>query len=264
MVDLVGGRIVHRITGLHEPQGVGYAPKADLVFIANAGDGTVRIFQGADYAPAGTVPLGSDADDVRINPRDGSVVVGYGDGGLAIIDPVRRAMVEDIRLPAHPEGFEIDPILSRVFVNVPGARQIAVADLSLHRIIDSWRFPDARADFPMALDAASGLLATGFRIPPRLTLLDSKTGAVRHQAKACGDADDVFFDDRRQCIYLSCGSGEIDSFELGVAARMLPVVRTAPGARTSLFVPELDRLFVAKRDDGPGHGAAILVFRPAD
>lgn len=265
VVDLVEGKIVHRITGLREPQGIGYAEAADLIFIANAGDGTVRIFQGADFASAGTVPLGSDADDVRIDPRDGSVVVGYGDGGLAVIDPGRRRQLEDIQLPAHPEGFEIDSVRGRAFVNVPDARQIAVVDLGRHRIVDAWRLPDARANFPMALDVASGLLAAGFRSPPRLILLDSMTGAIRRQANACGDADDVFFDDRRHRVYLSCGSGEIDSFQLGRAGiRMLPAVRTAPGARTSLFVPQLDRLFVAKREDGPGQGAALLVFRPSD
>jgi hypothetical protein len=38
-------------------------------------------------------------------------------------------------------------------------------------------------------------------------------------------------------------------------------VPTAPGARTSLFVPELDRLYVAA-PAGRGRGAAVLVMRP--
>jgi hypothetical protein len=37
---------------------------------------------------------------------------------------------------------------------------------------------------------------------------------------------------------------------------------TNSGARTSLFVPELDRLFVARRAGLLGSTAAILVFRP--
>jgi hypothetical protein len=46
-------------------------------------------------------------------------------------------------------------------------------------------------------------------------------------------------------------------------ARHFGRIRTAPGARTSLFVPELDRLFVARRAGPAGQEAAILVFRPA-
>jgi hypothetical protein len=44
--------------------------------------------------------------------------------------------------------------------------------------------------------------------------------------------------------------------------RRLARVPTVPGARTSLFVPELDRLFVAARA-APNEPAAIWVFRPA-
>jgi hypothetical protein len=43
-----------------------------------------------------------------------------------------------------------------------------------------------------------------------------------------------------------------------------PLIKTASGARTSLFVPKPDRLFVAARAGffGLGSDAAILVFRP--
>jgi hypothetical protein len=44
--------------------------------------------------------------------------------------------------------------------------------------------------------------------------------------------------------------------------RPLARVKTSSGARTSLFVPELDRLFVAARAGVSGSHAAILVLRP--
>ena len=40
-------------------------------------------------------------------------------------------------------------------------------------------------------------------------------------------------------------------------------VETSTGVRTGLFVPELDRLFVASRSPSPGAGAKVLVFRPS-
>ena len=45
VVDLAAGRAVHRISGLREPQGIGYAPAADVIAVANAGDGSVRSLQ---------------------------------------------------------------------------------------------------------------------------------------------------------------------------------------------------------------------------
>jgi hypothetical protein len=57
VIDLASGKAAHRIQGLKEPQGIGYAPKADVIAIANAGDGSVRLFRGTDFAPLGTVAL---------------------------------------------------------------------------------------------------------------------------------------------------------------------------------------------------------------
>ena len=38
-----------------------------VIAIANAGDGSVRLFRGADFAPLGTVALGDDADNIKLN-----------------------------------------------------------------------------------------------------------------------------------------------------------------------------------------------------
>ena len=105
-IDLEAGRVIHRISGLKEPQGVGYAPTPDILAIANGGDGSVRLFHGANLAAAGMVALGDDADNVRFDPASGDFVVGYGSGGLAVIDPVRGAVLSRIRLPAHRKAFK--------------------------------------------------------------------------------------------------------------------------------------------------------------
>ena len=152
VVDLVGRKVTARISSLKEPQGVGYSEKADLVVVASAGDGTVRFYRGEDMAPAGVLSLGDDADNVRVDPRNGSVVVGYGNGGLAVIDPMTLARTADIRLPGHPEGFQIEPTNGRAYVNVPNAQQITVIDLGTGRTESAWRVPSVRSNFPMAFN----------------------------------------------------------------------------------------------------------------
>ncbi len=265
VVDLAGRKVIARIGGLKEPQGVGYSPKADLVIVASAGDGSVRFYRGEDMAPAGVLQLGDDADNVRIDARSGNLVVGYGKGSLAVIDPMTRAKVADLPLPGHPEGFQLDPATGRAFVNVPDARQIAVVDLGSGRASGKWQVPGAHSNFPMAYAPGAHLVATVFRNPPELVLLDVGTGALTATLPACGDADDVFFDDRRQRIYVSCGSGEVDTWRRdGAAYQRMPPTKTDGGARTSLFVPELDRLFVAQRAGLLGSRGAILVLRPQE
>src|SRR5260370_21942988 len=77
VVDLTQGALFKRISGLREPQGVAYAPKADLIYVANAGDGSVDIFKAADLTPANKVDLGGDPDNIRADGPD-RMIAGYG------------------------------------------------------------------------------------------------------------------------------------------------------------------------------------------
>jgi hypothetical protein len=266
IIDLRSGKAVHRIAGLREPQGIGYAPGSDMIAIASAADGSVRLLRAGDFAQVATIGLGEDADNVRLDPQTGHLLVGYGTGGLAVIDSANRTIVSRTILPAHPEGFQLDPLARRAYINLPDAREIAVVDLRAGKLVTAWRVPPSlRANFPMARADTDGMLATVFRNPPRLVLLNPQTGAEQARLPTCGDADDVFFDSRRHRIYISCGDGTVDVLRneplvYGLVSR----VKTSSGARTSLFVPELDRLFIAARAGyfGFGSDAAILVYRP--
>jgi DNA-binding beta-propeller fold protein YncE len=263
VLDLATATVIHRVEGLREPQGIGYAPAPDVLAVASAGDGSVRLFNGSDFAPARVVELGEDADNIRTDPRSGRFIVGYGSGGITTLDPSDGKLGARIALPAHPEGFQFDPVTHRVFVNIPNAHQIAVLDLDAGKQVATWRVPDLGSNFPMALDRDHGLASVVYRSPARLVLLDTSTGTVTAQMDTCGDADDVFFDAKRQRIYVSCGSGNVDTFTGdGRGYRFTARISTEGGARTSLFVPELDRLFVARRAGLLGSEAALLVFRP--
>jgi len=262
VVDLAAGKVLSSIAGLSEPQGVAYVPFADSVLIANAGDGSVHVLRGENLTPIGRIELGDDADNVRVDTARHRVLVGYGKGALAVIDPVSLSKIADIRLKAHPEGFQIDDTGTQVFVNVPDAREISVVDVATGST-GSLATQGAGSNFPMAIDGDAHRCLVVFRSPPTLMALSSQDGHVVAQAETCGDADDVFVDRKRRRVYVSCGQGVVDVLELVEAGyRRLARVPTVSGARTSLFVPELDRLFVAVRA-GSNEPAAIWVFRPA-
>jgi DNA-binding beta-propeller fold protein YncE len=262
VVDLAAGKVLRRITGLSEPQGVAYVPFSDSVFVANAGDGSVRVLRGEDLTPIGRIELSDDADNVRVDTARKRVFVGYGKGALAVIDPVSLSKTADISLKGHPEGFQIDETGTQVFVNVPDAREISVVDLAT-RSTGSLPTQGAGSNFPMAIDGEAHRFLVVFRSPPSLLALSSQDGHVAAKVDTCGDADDVFVDHKRRRVYVSCGEGVVDVLESVEAGyRRLARVPTVPGARTSLLVPELDRFFVAVRA-GSSEPAAIWVFRPA-
>jgi hypothetical protein len=261
VVDLAVGKVLRRITGMSEPQGVAYVPFADSVFVANAGDGSVHVLRGDDLAPIGRIELGEDADNVRVDTGRNRVLVGYGNGALAVIDPATRTKAADIRLKGHPESFQIDETGTKVFVNVPDARDVEVADLA-SRANRSLPTHGAGSNFPMAIDRDAHRVLIVFRSPPTLMALSSQDGRIITKIETCGDADDVFVDAKRHHVYVSCGEGVVDVLDqLEAEYRRLARVPTVSGARTSLFVPELDRLFVAVRARS-GEPAAIWVFRP--
>jgi hypothetical protein len=277
---------MHRISGLREPQGVAFVPAADVLLVANAGDGTVERYRGADLVPLGRTLLGADADNLRPDPAGGGLVwVGHGGaghgaagarGGLTALDAATgRQAGPTIPLPAHPESFQIETTGPRVFANVPGeGGSIAVIDRATRQQVASWAVPGVRANFPMALDEPGGRLFVGFRGPPTLGVLDLDNGAVLARRPLCGDVDDLFLDARRRRLYAICGEGVVETFsdpggsdpggaqaEAARIPRHLARLPTAVGARTGLFVPELDRLFVAVRA-APGEPAAVWVLRP--
>lgn len=102
-VDLEAGKVIGRIAGLGEPQGVAWLPATHELVVA-CGDGSVRFYD-TELHERARIALEDDADNVRVDPRNGHVIVGYGKGGLATIDPVRHTVLARLALPGHPEGF---------------------------------------------------------------------------------------------------------------------------------------------------------------
>ena len=205
VIDLVNRKSIRTITGLKEPQGVGYEPSTDTLYVANAGDGSVRMFEGSDYKPTRRIELGSDADNIRVDAAAKQVFIGYGSGALAVIDPSTRSKVGDVPLKAHPESFQIDPDTRQIFVNLPDARGIAVVDGVAQKQIGNWPLTDRGANFPMALDHARRQVLVIFRAPAELGVFSMTDGKSVSTTEVCGDADDLFVDARRNRIYVSCG-----------------------------------------------------------
>lgn len=261
VVDLAHHVVLRTLTGLHEPQGVGYESTTDTLYVANAGDGAVQLFQGAGLAPVGRIALGQDADNVRIDPGTHRVIVGYGSGALAVIDPVSRNKIGDIKLNGHPESFQIIADGNQGIVNVPDAHEIAAVNFAQGRQTASWLTEGLRANYPMTLDTAGSRVHVVFRHPATLAAFDARSGKKLFSIETCGDSDDVFFDSMRSRAYVSCGEGFIEV--LGVQAdhyvKEAKIV-TVGGARTALFVPELDRFFLAVRASGQ-EPAAIWIFK---
>jgi DNA-binding beta-propeller fold protein YncE len=264
VIDLAAGRVARTLTGFDEPQGVAYESRTQTLYVANGGDGSLRAFRGVEVTPLDSTQLGSDADNVRVDQESRQLYVGHGAGAIAVIDVASQRKSADIRLKAHPESFQLETGGSRIFVNVPDAREIAVVDRRTNKQIGAWPTGSLRANYPMTLDEKNQRALVIFRQPPTLAVFDTQTGAVLDQAETCGDADDVFIDTKRGYVYIACGEGFIDVFAVrGKGYVRSGRVKTIVGARTALYAADLDRLFLAARATS-NEPASIWIFRPSE
>ena len=260
VLDINGAKRLHTISGLHEPQGVLYVPGENRLFVANAKDGTCRIYDASSFELMKTIDYRDDADNIRFDASAKQVYVGYGSGALAVLD-LSGNKLGDIKLDAHPESFQLEKKGSRIFVNLPDSRKIAVVDRKKKAVVGHWETGGALANFPMALDEANHRLFAVCRLPAVLLVLDTDSGAVVAKIPTVGDSDDVFYDPTRKRIYASGGEGAIAVVKQTDSDHYQEIARspTVKGARTSLFVPELGRLFLAVRKQG-SDAAAIRVY----
>jgi chromate transporter len=251
IVDLNTKRLLRTVPGFREPQGIAYEPSTDSIYVADGGQGAVRVFRASDFAPVATIAVGADPDNVRVDGAAQRVYVGYGssNGALAVIDPVSHQKIADIPLKKHPESFQLEPGGDRIFVNVPDANEIAVVSRASKTQVASWPTGNLHANFPLTLDVAAGRAIAIFRHPARLASFDIDTGKMVATADACTDADDAFVDARHGRIYVICGEGYVEAYEIAAGDKYSRVGRlaTSAGSRTGLLIPERDRLAVAIR-----------------
>jgi len=262
VLDLRKGERIRSITGLGAPQGIVYIPELDRLFVANDKAGIFKIYDGKSFQQISELNFEDDADNVRYEDTTKRIYVGFGSGGIAIVNAQDGKQIGSIKLSGHPEAFELEKNGKRIFVNVPNSRHVAVIDREKGEVVTTWKTDLAFGNFPMALDEANHRLFVGCRLPSKLVVLNTESGDVVAKIDISGDPDDLFYDSKRHRIYAICGAGKIDIVEQTDPNMYtaLTKVNTADGARTGLFVSERDTLFVAVPHRG-SQQAEIRTYR---
>src|SRR6516164_7672522 len=93
IVNNFQGKHVKTIMGLDEPQGPLYIPEFDKLFVANAGNGVVNVYDAKTWDVRKSISLGdkSDTDNLRYDEATKRVFVGVV-GGIAMIEPQQKPM----------------------------------------------------------------------------------------------------------------------------------------------------------------------------
>ena len=265
IIDLATGKIAQSLSGLGKPHGLAWVAASGSLYVTDGALAELRVYKGKPLALAGTIKLSDDADDVVYDSADRLLFVGHGGGAdqakVAVVDTDHFVLISNLAVATHPEGLDLDPNNRRVFVNIADSSEVAVISSAAGSIMTHWRVSTAADNVPLAFDGDHQLLFVACRAPGTLVALDVVTGKEVASRPAAGKADDLFYDSALRRVYLISGTGEVDSFQVEDARTLRPleVLRTAPGAKTALFVPSQKLLYVGVPAIGAGP-AEIRVY----
>jgi DNA-binding beta-propeller fold protein YncE len=260
VLDTAKNRHLRSLPGFHEPQGVAVLADFNAIAIANGDTGTLQLIDAVTLQTRWTVPVGGDADNVRYDVAAKRLYVAAV-GGLFAVDPANGGSIRKIAIDGHPESFQLESTGTRVYANLPGllSSQIVAGDRQTMSVAGRWS-PGCGGNYPMALDEGTARMFVGCRRPATLATVDTRSGKVTASIETVGDTDDLFYDAVRRRLYVIGGEGFIDVLERdGDAIHRVSRVATRAGARTGLWVPALNRLYVAVPARG-SEGAEVRVF----
>jgi DNA-binding beta-propeller fold protein YncE len=252
------------IPGLAQPQDLVFVPESGNLLVTNAADGSLRTYDGNTLKLLDSKLMGGDADRLWVAAGGKTVYVGWGVGALAVFD-MQSGRRSDIKLHSHPESFQLDSTGNRIFVNLPGVDEIAEVDRRSQTVFATSPVHPYHDNGPMALDESNRRLFVVCRRPAKLLAINMDDASVMATMSTVGDAADAFYDRERKRIYVVGGDGSIDVYRQK-GPDEYPVVshtETIPGARTGIFVPEWNRIYVVARNRPPFDAAELLSFSAA-
>jgi DNA-binding beta-propeller fold protein YncE len=267
IVNLGTGQLIQSLSGLRKPHGLAWVPATQSLYVSDGALAELRVYKGSPLALAGTIKLSEDADDMVFDNASHLLFVGH--GGTDSANPARIAIVEtdsfslvaNVPVATHPEGLAADSKGGRIFTNLADLSEVAVIGTARKSIEGKWKLSKAAQNVPIAFDSEHQAVFVACRNPGSLIMLDATTGKEIASQPAGGKADDLFYDAELHRIYLISGAGEVDTYQVdsGKTLHSLEVLHTALGARTALFVPSHNLLYlgVPATADHPGE---ILVY----
>jgi DNA-binding beta-propeller fold protein YncE len=274
VLDLNAGKVLRTISGFGNPHAILFRGDRNRLFVTDGGVGALRIFDATTYQEIKSIKLELDADGIGYDDVTGYLYVTNGGDAagkeytlISIIDTASEEKIGDIRVEAPGlEAMAIDHAGGRLYVDLPEESAIAVIDLKQRKVIATWPLAKSKHNMALAFDGEHKRLYVGCRdtdVRGSILVVDAETGKELDRLPIGGWVDSISYDSARGRIYASSGVGEVFTYQRQTdgSFKALDAVDTAVMAKTSLYSPELERLFVAVPHLGETI-SKVLVFRP--
>jgi DNA-binding beta-propeller fold protein YncE len=251
--DLKTGALIQSVPGFDAPHSLIYLPASgELVVIANDGSRvldakTLAVKRKLDV-PIGADSVGWDEARGRLYVVTGGKDVKMTTSALVEIDPVTGKSFGETKFDGdHTEALAVEQSGDRIFINQTDKNLLDVVDKTTHAIKAKWKIAEAEQNAPIAMDEKTHRLFVVTRKPGKLLVVNADTGATVQAFDAPARVDQVLWDAGNRRIYVCGGDGHLAVFEQDDADhyRALPPVATPPASKTGIYVPGLNRLYLA-------------------
>lgn len=271
--DLETGKHIGTITGFETPHSILFLPNSRELLVTDSGPengktGYVRIVSLDSRKVTGSIEVLGAADSSGYDPETRLMYVDTGgqeanlpNTTIAVIDTHEKRKVHDIEVQsARVEAIQFERNGSRMFANLRTKGQVGVFDKKDYKVLATWPITDAGDNVPMALDEADRRLFVVTRKPAKLVVFDTAAGKELGSITCVPLADDMWFDPGRKRIYVS-GDGFLGVYGQKDSDHYEEIAKVPTGfrAKVSIFVPELNRLYVASVAKGT-QPAKLFVF----
>lgn len=251
--DLKTGALIKSLPGFDAPHSLLYMPATgELLVIANTGSRvldakTLETKREVDLAP-GADSADYDASRNRLYVVTGGKDVKMTTSALVEIDPATGKSFGDTKFDGdHTEALAVEQGGDRIFINQTDKNLLDVVDKQTHAIKTKWKIAEAEQNAPIAMDEKTHRLFVVTRKPGKLLVVNADTGATVQAFDAPMRVDQVLWDAANRRIYVCGGDGHLLVVEQDDADhyRALAPVATPPASKTGVFVPSLNRLYLA-------------------
>ena len=253
--DTQTNKLIHTIRGMEAPHSMVYRADLKRLFVVDGDASEIKVYDTNSYGLVGHIALYIDADSQAYDPETKLMYVVSGGreartpySYISIVDTTQSKKILDIKIDANwIEAIALEKRGPRLFVNITSENAVGVMDRNRHSITAKWPISgETQQNLPLFFDETNHRLLLTTRKPSKLVVIDSDTGKVTTSVPCVGMVDDIAYDAKLKRVYLS-GDQFVEVVKQDDADHYTSLGKTASGfrAKTALFVPELNRYFLA-------------------
>jgi YVTN family beta-propeller protein len=228
----------------------------EFAYVANAGSGTVSIYDVVNVRLDRELAVGTNPTAVVASPSRNEVYVlnagdGRGPGSLAVLDTVKNAVAALIPLDRHPVSLEVSADGATAYVANAGANSVSVIDLAARRETARIGAGDQPAVARISADGKTLVVAN--RGGNSVSVIDTPSKQPRASFTGCPGASDAILLPDSTKAFVACSGGH-QLMVLALARSARPA--TAQASASPAVPDRLETLLDV------GHAPVHLAIKP--